>query len=324
MSKLKKIFAVGLACAFIGSFAACSKNNIDQDVLNTASSVKTGYAVISAISDVKDTTLTIDSVCAAVLVDANGKIVDCKIDEAQTKPDLADNAGNVEDLRTKLEKQSDYNMKYASEIGKEWYEQIAAFEAYAKGKTADEIAAAVGADGYAADADLKAGCTMHITDIAKAVAFAAANAQELGASATDTLKLKVLTEKAYSSNETNLQYDTDYAVVTIDADGKITSCLVDESQAKCSIDDGKFTVAEGAYITKKEIKDGYNMKPASEIGKEWYEQAAAFEAFAKGKTAAQITAAVGEEGIAADTDLKAGCTMNVSSIARAVASAATV
>lgn len=326
MTKMKKFLAVGLASVLAVSFAACSKGAGDSDTPSgtDAAAAKTGYAVISSISEVKDTTLTIDSVCAAVLVDADGKIIDCKIDEAQTKPDLATDNGNVSDLRTKLEKKEDYAMKSVSPIQKEWYEQIAAFETFAKGKTADEITAAVGEDGMPTNADLKAGCTIHVGDIAKAVTNAIAGAQELGASSTDTLKLAVSTEKYYESNETNLQYDSNYAVVTLDADGKITSCLIDASQAKCTIADGKFTVAEGAFITKKELKEDYNMKAASPIQKEWYEQAAAFEAFAKGKTAADLTAAVGENGMPADADLKAGCTINVNSIVNNAVKAATV
>lgn len=334
MTKMKKIFAVGLASVLAVSFAACS-NGTDEgeatvtDAANTAAA-KTGYAVVSTISDVEDTTLTIDSVCAAVLVDADGKIIDCKIDEAQTQPDLATDDGNVSDLRTKAEKKEDYGMKdvsAANGIGKEWYEQAAAFEEFAKGKTADEITAAVGDDGYAADADLKAGCTIHASGFATAVANAVNSAQDLGAAATDTLKLAISTEKNYESTEENLQYDSNYAVVTLDAEGKITSCLIDASQAKCTIADGKFTVEEGSFITKKELKEDYGMKDVSAangIGKEWYEQAAAFEEFAKGKTAAEITAAVGDDGYASDADLKAGCTIHVSSIANNVAKAATV
>lgn len=325
MTKMKKILAVGLASVLAVSFAACSKGTGETDTpsgTDAAATAKTGYAVISSISDVKDTTLTIDSVCAAVLVDADGKIIDCKIDEAQTQPDLAKDDGTVTDLRTKLEKKEDYNMKGASPIQKEWYEQIAAFEEFAKGKTADEITAAVGEDGKPSNADLSAGCTIVVKDIAQAVANAVTNAQDLGASSTDTLKLAVSTEKYYESNEKNLQYDSNYAVVTLDADGKITSCLIDASQAKCTIEDGKFTVAEGAFITKKELKEDYNMKMASPIQKEWYEQAAAFETFAKGKTADEITAAVGEDGKASNADLSAGCTIIVSSIVDNVAKAA--
>ena len=58
--------------------------------------------MVSSISDVEDTTLTIDSVCAAVLVDADGKIIDVKIDEMQIQPDLSKNDGTVDDLRSKM------------------------------------------------------------------------------------------------------------------------------------------------------------------------------------------------------------------------------
>lgn len=325
MTKMKKILAVGLASVLAVSFAACSKGG-DQgtDAGNDAAALKTGLAVVSQIQDVKETTLTIDSVGAAVLVDAEGKIVDVKIDEAQTKPDLAVDAGNVADLRTKLEKKEDYAMKPASEIGKEWYEQIAAFEAWAKGKTVDEIKAGVGEDGYPTDADLKAGCTMHASGFVTAVANAVAGAQDLGAKTGDTLKLAINTGKYYKSDETNLQYDSDFAAVTLDADGKITSCLIDAAQAKCTIADGKFTVTEGAITTKKDLKEGYAMKAASPIGKEWYEQAAAYESWAIGKTATDIKAAVNAEGSTDDADLKAGCTIVITSIADTVAEAATV
>lgn len=331
MTKMKKILAVGLASILAVSFAACSKTTNDDNTTDggsKADTVKTGLAVISEIKadeyNPSDTALEIDSVAAAVTVDADGKIVDVKIDEAQTKPDLTKDNGNVTDLRTKLAKKEDYGMKSVSPIQKEWYEQVAAFEAWAKGKTADEIKAGVDAEGNPTDADLKAGCTIKSGGFTEVVAKAMASATDMGAKATDTLRLSVTTEKYYESNETNLQYDSNYAAVTFDAEGKITSCLIDASQAKCSIADGKFTVEKGAYQSKKELKENYNMKAISPIQKEWYEQAAAFETWAKGKTAAEIKAAVGEDGKPSDADLKAGCTIVVSSIVETVAAAATV
>ncbi|MDE5995830.1 MAG: hypothetical protein K2G56_02825, partial [Eubacterium sp.] len=57
-------------------------------------------------------------------------------------------------------------------------------------------------------------------------------------------------------------------------------------------------------------------------GGEWFEQAAAYENWAKGKTAAEITAAVNGEGKTDDAELKAGCTITISSIAETVAAAA--
>lgn len=331
MTKMKKILAVGLASILAVSFAACSKTTNDDNTTDggsKADTVKTGLAVISEIKadeyNPSDTALEIDSVAAAVTVDADGKIVDVKIDEAQTKPDLTKDNGNVTDLRTKLAKKEDYGMKSVSPIQKEWYEQVAAFETWAKGKTADEVKAGVDAEGNPTDADLKAGCTIKANGFTEVVAKAMASATDMGAKATDTLRLSVTTEKYYESNETNLQYDSNYAAVTFDAEGKITSCLIDASQAKCSIADGKFTVEKGAYQTKKELKENYNMKAISPIQKEWYEQAAAFETWAKGKTAAEIKAAVGEDGKPTDADLKAGCTIVVSSIVETVAAAATV
>lgn len=323
MTKMKKILAVGLAGLMAVGFAACSSSNdsgknedTNKDAVATA---KTGYAISSEIKEDEynksETALEIDSVCAAVLVDADGKIIDVKIDEAQTKPDLKKDNGDVSDLRTKLEKKEDYGMKSASPIGKEWYEQVAAFEAWAKGKTAEEVKAGIGEDGYASDADLKAGCTIYANGFATVTAKAVENAKDCGAKATDTLKLGMTTSKYYESNETNLQYDTDYAIVTVDADGKVTSCIIDASQAKCTIADGKFTVEKGAFKSKKELGDDYAMKSASPIGKEWYEQAAAYEQWCIGKTADEIKGCYGEDMSASDADLKAGCTITISAIA---------
>ena len=329
MTKMKKILAVGLAGLMAVGFAACSgskdSTTTDDAKTDATATAKTGYAISSEIKEDEynksETALEIDSVCAAVLVDADGKIIDVKIDEAQTKPDLKKDNGDVADLRTKRDKKEDYGMKGASGIGKEWYEQIAAFEEWAKGKTAEEVKAGIGEDGYPSDADLKAGCTMYANGFATVTAQAIENAKDLGASATDSLKLAMTTEKYYESNETNLQYDTNYAIVTVDADGKVTSCVIDASQAKCSIADGKFTVEKGAYKSKKELGDEYNMRGASPIGQEWYEQAEAFEKWCVGKTADEIKASYGDDMVATDADLKAGCTITINGIAENVAKA---
>lgn len=328
MTKMKKILAVGLAGVLAVGFAACSNGATDEPAkTDEAATAKTGYAIYSEIKDDEynksETALEIDSVCVAVLVDAEGKLIDVKIDEAQTKPDLTKDNGDVADLRTKLQKQGDYGMKGASPIGKEWFEQVDAFQAWAKGKTAEEIKAGIGEDGYPVDADLKAGCTIYSGGFTSVVAKAMEDAKDLGAKATDTLGLSVTTQKYYESNETNLQYDSDYAIVTLDAEGKVTSCIIDASQAKCSIADGKFTVEKGAYKSKKELGADYNMKGASPIGKEWFEQAAHFESWCVGKTAEEIKACVGEDMKPSDADLKAGCTITIVSIANNAAAAAT-
>ena len=335
MTKMKKILAVGLASVLAVSFAACSNgSNSGDDKSNDAAAVKTGLGVVANIEDAEDTKMTIDVVAAAVTVDADGKIVDVKLDEAQTIPDLTKaDADYGVDLRTKYEKKDDYGMRSTSEamgIGKEWYEQADAFMTWAKGKTADEIKAAAGTDGKSTDADLSAGCTITVSYYTEAVAKAIENAADFGATTADTLSLKLATEKYYESDETNLQYDTNIAAVTTSADGKITSCLIDAAQGKGAMKDGKFTVKDGSFLSKQELKEDYGMKSVSASmgnipnGGEWYEQAAAYQKWAVGKTADEIKAAVGEDGYASDADLKAGCTITISSIAETVAAAATV
>ena len=82
MTKMKKILAVGLAGLMAVGFAACSgsKDSTTPDDTKTdaTATAKTGYAISSEIKDDEynksETALEIDSVCAAVLVDADGKI----------------------------------------------------------------------------------------------------------------------------------------------------------------------------------------------------------------------------------------------------------
>ena len=177
MLKMKKLLISALALAMVFSFAACGSSDDGGDNAGgdaNAAGAKTGYAVVSSIADVEDETLTIDSVVAAVLVDADGKIVSLKVDEMQIKPDLGTDDGTVADLRSKLDKKEDYNMKGASPIEKEWYEQAAAYEEWAKGKTVDEIKGAVDGEGYPSDEDLKAGCTIVISAIVATIEAAMA------------------------------------------------------------------------------------------------------------------------------------------------------
>ena len=58
-----------------------------------------------------------------------------------------------------------YGMRSASALGKEWYEHSAGWCGYLKGKNAVEIGK-LSADGT--DADLKALCTISVTDLQKA------------------------------------------------------------------------------------------------------------------------------------------------------------
>jgi hypothetical protein len=175
--------------------------------------VKTGLAVVSSLSKSANATAEAegvaqtDSLICAVLVDKNGKIVDCKIDAAQTKINFSTEGKLTTDVastfKTKNELGTEYGMASASGIGKEWNEQAAAFAKYCVGKTVDEVKGiAVNEEGKAGDADLAASVTVHIGDFIEAVAQAAGSATDKGAKEGDKLGLAVTTEISSSTDAT--------------------------------------------------------------------------------------------------------------------------
>ena len=104
-----------------------------------------------------------------------------------------------------------------------------------------------------------------------------------------------------------------FAAVTFNGD-TVTSCYIDAVQANVNFDTaGKITTdLTVAPQTKNELGDGYGMRKASSIGKEWNEQAAGFCAYVTGKTVAEIKGlAVDESGKAADADLAATTTVGI-------------
>lgn len=110
------------------------------------------------------------------------------------------------------------------------------------------------------------------------------------------------------------QADVTYAAVTVDESGVIRSCKLDSVQVQINFDaSGAVTTpADAEFLTKNELGDEYGMKKASGIGKEWYEQAAAFAAYAQGKTLDEITGiAVNEKGAPADADIASSVTISV-------------
>ncbi|MEG0076399.1 hypothetical protein [Anaerorhabdus sp.] len=236
---------------------------------------------------------------------------------------------------TKKEKKEAYGMASASEIGKEWFEQIAALEEYAVGKTVAEV---VGMKTYAKDdkhpavpevEELKTSVTMSVGDYLKAIQVAADNAvavenvAKVGTGSVTSLSVA----DATADKDGQIQANTTFAVVALDADGKIVYTSIDTAQ-----NTGKFSTA-GAITgpedptltpTKKEKKEAYGMLAASEIKKEWFEQIAALEAYAVGKTVADV---VGMKTFAKDDkhpavpeveELKTSVTMSVGDYLKAL------
>lgn len=291
--------------------------------------VKTGLAVITSLGKSKDAaadaegTAQSDSVIVAVTVDSDGKVVKAVIDTAQTAIKFDAEGKVTSDLTTsyksKQELKEEYGMLKASTIEKEWYEQANALADYVVGKTAEEIKAIPTDAGVPTDADLVASVTVKIDGYKEALAQAIANAQNLGANAEDKLGLGVVTtidksKDATAETEGLAQAYSTYTATTFDADGKITSSILNASQANVNFDaEGKITSdLEAAPLTKNELGDEYGMRKASKIEKEWNEQAAAFAEYIVGKTVEEVKAfETDETGHNTEADIVSSVTFGI-------------
>lgn len=289
--------------------------------------MKAGLGVItklesSADAGEKDGLAQIDSTIAAVLLDGEGKIISCRIDEVQSKVNFDASGKITSDTSAPVQSKAllgeAYGMKKASGIGREWNEQASAFADYVTGKTAEEIQGiAVNEKGAPAGDDLSASVTISIGGFQRAIEKAAANAAPVAAKAGDTLGLgnKTALQSSADAGEEDgfAQADTTISVVVTDENGVISGCLIDAAQTKINFDaSGKITSDLSAPKTKQELGDEYGMKKASSIGREWYEQANSFAEYAVGKTADALSGiAVNEKGAPDGDDLAASVTIGI-------------
>ncbi|NCB32671.1 MAG: hypothetical protein EOM64_02105 [Erysipelotrichia bacterium] len=234
---------------------------------------------------------------------------------------------------TKMEKGDDYGMKSTSGIGKEWYEQAEALQKWAIGKTVADfegMPTVTNDSGHVVsdDADLKTGCTMSVDSFVSAFKAAVENATEVeGAVKVGTAsKTSMNFSDADGEDSGSVQSNVTYAIVALDADGKIVFTQDDVAQ-----NSAKFTSAgaidgdAAASKTKMQLKDDYGMSKVSKVG-EWYQQNEGFEAWTVGKTAAEISGMVtvtNDSGhvVSDDADLKTTTTIGITDLQEAVVKA---
>ena len=207
---MKKIISLLLVVFMVVSFAACGtkpttdENNGDE----VATALKFGMGIVASYGDAKDADGDTNGECkaettaVAVLLDNAGKIVDIAIDSVDAKAAWTSEgvASATEEVKTKYELGTAYNMaaygkKHDGTDGKvlEWFEQIDAFVATAKGKTLDEVKAFVGEDTYTTGDLAAAGCTISVGSIMAALEEAVKNAAASEATAEDTVKIAFAT-----------------------------------------------------------------------------------------------------------------------------------
>lgn len=241
----------------------------------------------------------VDTTLVAAGFDNDGKVVKVTIDVAQTKVGFDTDLQLTSDIneagKTKVELGDEYGMKKASGIEKEWFEQAAALEEWMVGKTIDEIKGMELNDGVPAEAELTSSVTVGVDAYLAALEEAYNNAVEVGAGAEKLgLGTEISIAKSTSAEGDKgpaAQVDTSINVAAFDADGKVVGTIIDHAQTKVEFDaEGKLVTDKNAeFETKNEIKEGYGMIKASQIGKEWYEQAAALGDWMVGKTVDEIT-----------------------------------
>ena len=338
---MKKIIAIMLAALSLLSLAACGAKEADY---------KLGMGVELSTASSKENNAQVDATVATVVMDANGKIVMCRIDVAQNKMDVTGGAvDTAKTFETKMELGSRYGMagivdNNGDGVMKEWNEQANAFEAYVVGKTAAEVKAiqTQEANGHLIAVDealLKAGCSMQITDFITAVAKACEDKFAVSFKAGEGFKLGVAAkstaaESKAASAEGNgsVNMYSDFGAAVVGADGKILAALNDATQPKIAIDTNGAIVEASYKDTKRMLGSEYGMEgkvdnDGNGVMKEWFEQSAAFSAFCVGKTASEVaglqTQEAGGHLIAVDSALlEAGCSMQITGLMAVVAQAA--
>ena len=357
---MKKFLAILLCVCMVVAIVACNKTPDTQepntpDTPATEAEYKLGMGVVVSMDSSKTGNAQVDATVATVVVDAEGKIVSCRIDVAQNKMNVADGVvDTAKTFETKMELGDRYGMagkvdNDGNGVKLEWFEQAKAFEAYVVGKTAAQIAAMelqeAGGHMIAVDqALLDAGCSMQITDFIAAVVKACNDEQGVSfkTSKTFTLGLAAKTtaeesKAAVEGTDGTVAMYSDFACAVV-VDGKIVAALNDAIQPKITINTAGEIVAKTFSATKRELKEDYNMAKygasmdwnGDGVVKEWYEQSAAFSAHVVGMTAAEVSAMATKvvEGAgyvisADDALLSAGCTIQITAIKAVVAQAVT-
>lgn len=293
-----------------------------EGAVKTGLSVTTSLASSASAGPEAEGLAQTDVTIVAVTVNEEGVITACAIDAVQAKAGFSAAGEITADLSapilSKNELGTDYGMGQYSPIGREWDEQAAALAAYVVGKTAQEVSGiAVNEETRPTDADLSTSVTIAIGGFLPAIVEAVENAAYLGAQNGD--ELRIVTTGSFSSGEGTegaagmIQADVNIAAATMSGD-TITSCVIDAVQAQVSFDAAGqiLTDLSAPVLSKNQLGDSYGMGTISSIGREWNEQAAAFAAYATGKTVEEVQGiAVDEGGKAAGADLSASVTIAI-------------
>lgn len=286
----------------------------------------TGLGILTEASG-KERAGKINTIAAAVLLDAEGKIADVMLDEVEisVSADGTGKAAMPDEILTKRQKGDDYPLAAVSSLEKGWAEQADAFGHYLTGKTPDEVKKlATDDDGKPKDADLLATCTIAVDSYRDAVVRACETAEALGAAQGDKAVLGVAVRNdtkdltADDDHDVTAQVDITVSALTLDADSRVTSAIADVAEPALTVGADGTVSAPEMVKTKRELGDSYGMRGASSLDKEWYEHSEGWCSYLKGKTRAEV-AGIPSDG--SDADLAALCTISVTELQKSALAA---
>ena len=249
-----------------------------------------------------------DVTIAAVGFDADGKVASVTIDVAQTKvafdADMKVTSDKESEVKSKKDLGADYGMVKASSIGKEWFEQMGAFEEWMIGKTVEEIKALKVKERDESHKnvpdvpELTSAVTITVESYIAAVEEAWNNSVDATGAETVGLGVETHINKSRDAGTdangnavtAQAQMDTYMSATAFDKDGKVVAAIIDNAQVRVPFDaEGKVATDKTvAGKTKVELGPDYGMVKASGIGKEWFEQMAALQAWMVGKSIDEI------------------------------------
>jgi len=316
--KMKKFLVLIVSALLL--LSGCGSQGDGEPVV-TSKAYKVGTGIVTTVATTDATaealgTVSVNTTYAWIVLDADGVIVYAKIDQVQNNKATFDNTGAVVDQVYKASKaqlMDEYGMVGASPIGKEWYQQIAFMQDWMIGKNINDVLATELADGYATDADLLTGTTISISDFIAAVADANTKLVDVN----DIISVGADTYTTASFAAGKIEFDTNSALVALDVDGNVLYTNIDAVQSKIAFDETGVVTAATSN-SKKALGDEYGMVGASGIGKEWYQQAAAFETWTVGKSIDAVVTTELADGYATDADLLTGTTIKISDIIASV------
>ncbi len=305
---MKKILALALVLVLaLTVFVGCGKKNNDSDKNEEKTySLATGVVVTPTLSSSK-LSLTV----ASIVTDDSGKIVLARLDCVEYS--AYNNGALVETAPvSKVAQGENYDPNNYMPAG-DWYKQAAALEAYVVGKTQAEVAAIALEGGKVTDADLKASCSIAVTDLLKAIDNAFKSQYKTSFKSEETAftaAISTVGKISITENETSVdvKYSATFSTAVL-ADGKVVAAILDTAEPTLKgviAEDGAETVDyKGSKREQGEDYDPNNYMAAGD----WYKQADAYAASAVGKTASDI-ATLATEGVAGCTiavaDYKAG------------------